>query len=148
MSDPGSLKYRMAIALLALIAAVVAVYLHLWKLGLVGPLSCTADQGCQVAMTSRWGWFAGIDVALIGAVGYTAVLAAALWGLQPRWQRHRAPTIALLCLIVPAAIFTVRLKYAEWFVLRTFCAWCFESTVTITLCLVLAAMDWRRVRAQ
>jgi uncharacterized membrane protein len=43
-------------------------------------------------------------------------------------------------------VFTLRLKYYEWFVLRTFCVWCFESTVTILLCLVLAWLDWRRVR--
>jgi uncharacterized membrane protein len=136
----------MAIAVLALVAALVALYLHLWKEGLVGPLTCTGDQGCQVAMMSRWGWFLGVDVALIGALGYTLMLGVALWGLQPAWQRHRAPTLALLALIVPAVAFTVRLKYAEWFILKTFCSWCFESAVTITLCLVLAALDWRRVR--
>ena len=110
------------------------------------PLTCSADQGCQVAMMSPWGWFLGIDVALIGAIGYTAILAAAIWGLQPGWADRRAPTIALLVLILPAVLFTVRLKHAEWAILRTFCIWCFESTVTITLCLVLVLLDWKRVR--
>ena len=53
----------------------------------------------------------------------------------------------LLGLIVPAVLFTVRLKYAEWFVLRTFCPWCFVGTVTILLRLVLARFDLRRVGA-
>jgi uncharacterized membrane protein len=67
--------------------------------------------------------------------------------LSPGRAGSTAPTLLLLWLIVPAVLFTIRLKYAEWVVLGTFCPWCFESTVTITLCLVLAVLDYRRVRA-
>jgi uncharacterized membrane protein len=136
----------MAIAVLALLAALVALYLHLWKLGLVGALTCTANRGCEVAMTSRWGWFLGLDVALIGVLGYSAILAVALWGSQPERAWSPTPTLVLLALIVPAVLFTVRLKWAEWVILRTFCPWCFESTVTIAVSLVLALLDLRRVR--
>jgi uncharacterized membrane protein len=144
VSNP--LRYRMAIALLALVAGLVALYLHLWKAGLTGPLTCTAERGCEIAMMSPWGWFLGLDVALIGTVGYVLVLAGALWGLHPRWTDSPAPSLLLLGLILPAVLFTVRLKYAEWVILGTFCPWCFESTLTITLCLVLAWLDYRRVR--
>ena len=145
MTNP--LRYRMAIALLALVAALVALYLHLWKAGYTGPLTCTGNRGCEIAMMSRWGWFLGVDVALIGAVGYLLLLGAALWGLSPGRARSAAPTLLLLGLIVLAVLFTIRLKYGEWVVLGTFCPWCFESTVTITLCLVLVLLDLRRVRA-
>lgn len=144
MSNP--LRYRMAIAILALAAALVALYLHLWKLGLTGPLTCTANQGCEIAMTSSWSWFLGVDVALIGAVGYSLILGVALWGAHPGRAGSSAPSLLLLALILPAVLFTIRLKYAEWFVLRTFCPWCFESTVTIVACLALALLDLRRVR--
>ena len=97
-------------------------------------------------MTSPWGWFLGVDVALIGALGYAAILGVALWGAQPSRAGSPVPSLALLALIIPAVLFTVRLKWAEWVVLKTFCPWCFESTVTIVLCLVLALLDLRRVR--
>ena len=144
MANP--LRYRMAIAILALVAALVALYLHLWKLGLTGTLTCTANRGCEVAMTSGWGWFLGIDVGLIGAVGYGLILGVALWGAHPTRQESSTPSLLLLALIVPAVLFTIRLKYAEWFVLKTFCPWCFESTVTIVACLALALLDLRRTR--
>jgi uncharacterized membrane protein len=144
MSNP--LRYRMTIALLALIAALVALYLHLWKLGYTGPLSCTSGRGCETAMLSPWGWFLGVDVALIGTGGYLLILGAALWGLSPARERSRTPTLVLLALIVPAFLFTIRLKHAEWFILRTFCPWCLESAVTITVCLILVLLDDRRVR--
>ena len=136
----------MAVAVLALVALLVALYLHLWKLGLVGSLTCTSGRGCEVAMTSSWGWFLGLDVALIGAVGYALILGVGLWGAQPARAWSPAPTVLLLALIVPAVLFTVRLKWAEWVILETFCPWCFESTVTIAVCLVLALLDLRRVR--
>jgi uncharacterized membrane protein len=144
MSNP--LRYRMIIAVLALVACLVAVYLHLWKLGLVGAIACTANRGCEVAMTSQWSWFLGMDVALIGALGYAAILGTALWGAQPTRAWSPTPTLVLLALIVPAVLFTVRLKWAEWVVLKTFCPWCFESTLTILICLALALLDLRRVR--
>jgi uncharacterized membrane protein len=144
MSNP--LRYRMAIAVLALVASLVALYLHLWKLGLVGSIACTANRGCEVAMTSPWSWFLGLDVALIGALGYALLLGVALWGAQPARAWSPAPTLVLLAVIVPAVLFTVHLKWAEWVVLKTFCPWCFESTVTIVVCLVLALLDLRRVR--
>ena len=97
-------------------------------------------------MTSSWSWFMGVDVALIGAVGYALILGVALWGAQPAQASSPVPTILLLGLIVPAVLFTIRLKWAEWVVLKTFCPWCFESTVTIALCLVLALLDLRRLR--
>jgi hypothetical protein len=46
-----------------LVAALVALYLHLWKAGFTGPLTCTGNRGCEIAMLSRWGWFLGVDVA-------------------------------------------------------------------------------------
>ena len=144
MSNP--LRYRMIIAVLALVAFLVAVYLHLWKLGLVGAISCTANRGCEVAMTSQWSWFLGIDVALIGALGYAAILGTALWGAQPARGWSPAPTLVLLVLIVPAVLFTARLNRAESVVLKTFCPWCFESTLTILICLALALLDLRRLR--
>jgi uncharacterized membrane protein len=142
----NQLRYRMAIAVLALAAGLVALYLHLWKLGLAGMLTCTANHGCEAAMTSSWSWFLGVDVALIGAVGYGLMLGVALWGVHPSRGASATPSLLLLALIVPAVLFTIRLKYAEWFVLRTFCPWCFESTVTIVACLALALLDLRRVR--
>jgi uncharacterized membrane protein len=136
--------YRMAIALLALINMLVATYLHLWKTGRAGTLACTGSGGCAIAQFSKYGWFLGVDVALIGAVGYAVLLLVTLVSLQPRHLDARRMSAALLALIIPASLFTVRLKYGEWVVLRVFCPWCLISAVSITACLILALLDWRR----
>jgi len=133
------------IALTALVSGTVATYLHLWKLGLAGTLACGGGHGCELVQFSSWSWFLGYDVAFIGAVGYTLIFVTALIGTLPRWQDDRRNTILLACLVYPAILFTLRLKYAEFIILKTFCPWCAISAVTITLHGILVALDWRRV---
>jgi uncharacterized membrane protein len=141
------MKYRMTICFTSLVAGLVALYLHLWKAGKVGPLACTAGGGCELVQTSQYGSFLGVDVALIGTLGYMLLFVASLVGLQPRWADARWPTLVLMLLIWPAVLFTLWLKYGELLVLRSFCPWCAVSAVAITLCAVMVILDWRRVRS-
>ena len=140
-----SLTQRHWIALTALISGIVALYLHLYKIGLVGAIACTASGGCEIAQFSASGSFLGVDVALIGTLGYAAILATALVGTLARYHNARWVTLTLMALIYPAILFTLRLKYYEFIVLKTFCPWCAVSATTILLHGVLVAYDWRRV---
>lgn len=137
--------HRMAIALLAAVNAMVALYLHLWKIGLMGTLTCGADHGCEVVQFSSYGQFLGVDVALIGTVGYALVFVTAMVAIQERHADAPWGTRALQALIIPAFLFTLRLKYGEFIVLKSFCPWCAISAVSITTCLVLVTLDARRV---
>lgn len=139
-----SVTSRMAIALASLISGIVALYLHLWKLGLTGSLACSGSGGCEYIQGSRFGWFLGVDVALIGAVGYSLLFVTAVIGTLPRFETARWPNTVLQILIWPAVLFTLRLKYAEFIILKGFCPWCAVSAVTITLCAILVVMDRRR----
>jgi uncharacterized membrane protein len=134
---------RMTIAFLSLVAGMSAIYLHLYKLGVVGDLSCSSG-GCDRAMYSVWGWFFGIDVALIGVVGYILLLTTSLLSLQDRFKDARWPVTALLVLAVLGFLFTLRLKYGEFIVLRTFCPWCAISATCITLITILSVIEYRR----
>ena len=140
------MTYRMALALVALIDAIVALYLHLWKIGLAGTLSCGEEHGCEVVQLSSYGYFLGVDVALIGAVGWGAVFVVAVLGTLPRWEDARWPTAALSTLVYPALLFTLRLKYGEFIVLRSFCPWCAVNAVVVVIASVLVSLDWRRLR--
>ncbi len=135
----------MGIALASLVSGFVALYLHLWKLGLTGALACTGSGGCEYVQGSRYGWFLGVDVALIGAVGYALVFVVAMIGTTPRHENARWPNTVLQCLIWPAVLFTVRLKYGEFIVLKSFCPWCLASAAAITICAFLVVRDRRRL---
>ena len=141
------LSYRQIIAVVALINAFVATYLHLWKIGKAGTLACGDGHGCAIVQMSSYGWFLGVDVALIGAVGYTLILLTAVVGSMPSREDARWPALALAALVYPAILFTLRLKYGEFIVLRSFCPWCAISAVSITLLGVIVALDLRRTRS-
>ena len=140
------LSYRQLVAVIALVNAFVATYLHLWKIGKAGALACGGSGGCAVVQFSSWSWFLGVDVALIGAIGYALIVLVAVIGSVEARADARGAALALAALVYPAILFTARLKYAEFFVLRTFCPWCAISAVSITVLGVLVALDLRRVR--
>lgn len=137
----------MIIALSSLASGLVALYLHLWKLGLAGSLACGGEGGCAYVQGSQYSWFLGVDVALIGTVGYALIFLVAIVGTSERWSDSLLITRLLQALIWPAVLFTVRLKWAEFIILEAFCPWCAVSAVTITLCAILVTLDARRLRA-
>jgi uncharacterized membrane protein len=139
------LLYRQAIAVLALIAGLVALYLHLVKIGVFGFPACGRGNECVQAWFSSYGSFLGYDVALIGAVGYGLLTLVAIIGTLPKYEDSRGITTIMMVLIVAAVIFTWRLKYGEWVMMKIFCVWCAESFVTIHACMVLAWLDRRRL---
>ncbi len=138
---------RMLIALASLVSGMVALYLHLWKIGKAGSLACGGGGGCVFVQGSKYGWFLGVDVALIGTIGYALIFVVALVGTSARWADAPAITRMLQWLIWPAVLFTIRLKWAEFVILKSFCPWCAVSAVTITLCAILVTLDARRLAA-
>lgn len=145
-TERNPLIFRQSIAVLAFAAALVALYLHLVKIGVFGIPACGPGHGCVQAWYSKWGSFLGVDVALIGAVGYALLTIVAIVGTLPRFEEDPRITTLLLVLIVAAVAFTWRLKYGEWVVMKIFCPWCFESFATIHISLALAWLDRRRLR--
>ncbi len=139
------MSIRKFITVASLVNVMVALYLHLWKIGVVGSLACTGTGGCAYVQGSRYGWFLGVDVALIGVVGYTLLFLIALVGSFPRYEDARWPNRMLQMAVWPALLFTVRLKYGEFVVLKGFCPWCAVSAVSITLFAVLVVIDARRL---
>ena len=112
--------YRMAIALLALLNSLVADLPAPLEDGAGGHAGrAPSSGGCETAQFSQYGWFLGVDVALIGAVVYAVLLVVALWSASSHGTSTRgAEHAACSALVVPAFLFTLRLKYGEWVVLE------------------------------
>lgn len=137
------MRHRQAIALLALIGFFVSLYLWLYKIGLIGELKC-GSGACEYVQTSRWSVLFGVPVAFYGVVGYAALLAVALVGLQPAFLTRRGPSRLLAALATGGLAFTVYLTYVELFVIGAVCRWCVSSAVIIGLIWVLAMMGLRK----
>jgi uncharacterized membrane protein len=131
------MRHRQATALLSLVGLFVALYLWLYKIGLIGTLQC-GTGGCEVVQTSRYAVFLGLPVALYGVGGYAALFAVSIVGLRPRYLLSVAPTRILLALATGGFLFTVYLNYVQLFRIHAFCPWCFTSAVIMTAIWVIA----------
>jgi uncharacterized membrane protein len=137
------MKYRMTAAALSLVGLFVSAYLWLYKTGRLGTIAC-GTGGCETVQLSEWSRFMGIDVALIGMVGYVGLLLLSLGALQPPLVRVRWPGTLLALLSGVGVAFAVYLTYLELFVIHAICRWCVGSAVIITGVFVVALLDHRR----
>jgi uncharacterized membrane protein len=135
--------YRMGAAVLSLVGLFVSAYLYLYKIGRIGTLACGAG-GCETVQTSVWSRFAGVEVSLIGIVGYALLFAVALAGLRPAQAERRWPAQLLAALAAGGVLFTVYLTYLELFVIHAICRWCVGSAVIIVGLFALAQLELRR----
>jgi uncharacterized membrane protein len=133
---------RMAIALLCLAGIFISAYLWMFKLGLLGELAC-GTGGCVTVQLSPHSQFLGIDVALIGLLGYVVLFGLAMAALQPGLAAARWPVQALAGLSAGAVLFTAYLKYLEFFVIHAVCRWCVASAVIIATVFVLSLLEAR-----
>jgi len=141
------MKFRMLAALLSLAGILVSVYLWMFKHGYIGTLAC-GTGGCETVQLSAYSSFLGVDVALIGIVGYVVLLGVALVGLQPAWLGRREPARATVLLALGGVAFAAYLTWLELFVIHAICRWCVGSAVLITALLVVGVADLRRVARQ
>lgn len=131
----------MIVAVLALTGALVALYLTLYKLGVIGQLVCQVGS-CERVNSSRWATFLGLPVAAWGVGAYLLILALALAGLQGLSSRPIAWALTLLS--GWGVLFSAWLTYLELFVIHAVCMWCVISATLVTLIFITSVIDLRR----
>ncbi|HEX9282606.1 MAG TPA: vitamin K epoxide reductase family protein [Gemmatimonadales bacterium] len=133
---------RQAIVLLALVGLLIATYLWLYKIGVLGELRCGTGS-CEYVQTSRYADLLGIPVAFYGVAGYAALFVLGLAGLQPAWAGDRRLTVLVSGLATAGFAFTLYLTYVELFVLHAICRWCVASAAIMTAIWVLSLAGLR-----
>jgi uncharacterized membrane protein len=136
------MRYRQAIALLALVGLFVALYLWLHALGYGGPLKC-GTGGCDTVQASQYAVLLGIPVAFYGVVGYLGILIVSLIALRPAAAQDRRWTVLLVVLSTVGFLFTAYLTYLELFVIHAICRWCVGSAVIIAAIWIVALFSLR-----
>jgi len=95
--------------------------------------TCTLGTSCLKVQTSEWSKLAGVPVALIGLIGYIAILASLL---LPEREETRVATLGLT---VIGFGFSAYLTYRELFSIHAVCEWCASSAVIMTILFLCAA---------
>jgi uncharacterized membrane protein len=137
-------RHRMAVAVLALVGALVSMYLLLYKLGIVGTLACGPGGGCERVQASRWSSLLGVPVAAYGVVGYAVLMGIALYGLRLEQLDRPHATRWLVRLSALGFLFSLYLLALELFVIHSVCRWCAVSGLIITAILAVAIVGLQR----
>jgi uncharacterized membrane protein len=122
---------RLASAGVALAGLAVAGYLTGVHYAGVEPV-CAIAHGCATVQKSQYAELAGVPVALLGVIGYVAILVTLL-----RDDDTARAATALLSL--GGAGFSAWLTYVEVAKLDAICIWCVGSAICMVLLAVLAS---------
>jgi uncharacterized membrane protein len=136
----------MIVAALALAGIFISVYLTLYKLGVIGELSCSIGS-CETVNTSRWSIFLGLPVAAWGLLFYLDVFGVALLGTMPRWENQPVISIVLVVQAAIGVLFSAWLTYLELAVIHAICIWCVTSAVIVVVILLVSVADLREARS-
>lgn len=119
---------RLRWAMLAITALGIALTIYLTYIHYEGlnPV-CSLGQSCIKVQTSIWSKLAGVPVALIGLIGYVAIL-----GTQLLSDREEV-RLALVGQTMVGFGFSMYLTYREIFSIHAICEECATSAVFITL---------------
>jgi uncharacterized membrane protein len=112
----------------------ISAYLTYVHYAGVSPV-CEIAHGCEKVQTSEWSKLAGIPVALLGLLGYAAILASL-------FVPGEAGLLAGAAMAVVGWGFSAYLTYREVFTIQAICIWCVASAVLLT---VLAAVTVARL---
>ena len=135
----------MIVAALALAGIFISLYLTLYKLGVIGELTCSIGS-CETVNTSKWSTFLHLPVAAWGLLFYAEVFLISLLGTMPRFENE--PLVSLL-LVADAGIgvlFSAWLTYLELAVIHAICIWCVTSAGIVLTILLVAIADLREIR--
>lgn len=130
---------------LAVVGLAVAGYLSYVETQMVSAM-CGPVGDCNAVQSSAYArLFGTVPVAIVGAMGYLAVLAAWYW--ERRSADGALATLVTFGIALCGVCFSLYLTYLEPFVIRAVCAWCLTSSVVITLILLVSVGPARRALA-
>jgi uncharacterized membrane protein len=125
---------------LTVVGLAVASYLTYIHYAGIKPLCGRNGGGCEIVQTSEYSKLAGVPVALIGLIGYVAILGSLL---VPENETSRLATVAFT---VIGFGFSAYLTYRELYSIHHICEYCVSSAVIVTLLMCLAI--WRFLRGE
>src|SRR5947209_672363 len=116
----------------------VASYLTYIHYAGIKPLCGRGGGGCEIVQSSQYSRLAGVPVALIGLLGYVAILGSLL---APESEQSRFATVAFTLI---GFGFSAYLTYRELFSIHHLCEWCLSSAIIVTILALLSIVRFLR----
>src|SRR5688500_7401372 len=132
-----SIRLRRISIILAVLGMMISGYLTWVHLTNGSALCVGGGGGCDAVQQSIYSDVAGIPVALIGLLGYAAILACLL---LEKWNARFAQIAphAVFGVSLVGVLYSAYLTYLELFVIRAICQYCVASAVLMLAVLGIA----------
>lgn len=132
MNFPSEATLRRLIAFVAALGIGVATYITITDNGGGAPTCLAGGTGCETVANSSYSHLAGINVAVLGIVGYALLLASAFFA-------NDTARLGGFVAALGGFGYSVFLTYLEIFKIEAICQWCVGSAALMTIIFLLSA---------
>ena len=129
--------YRASVTLV-IVGLLVSIYMTIYKVTSNDSM-CLGSGDCSTVNASKYSEVNGIPVAVLGILGYAAILAVHYFENRNRFFKQNG-TLMIFGMALTGFIFTVWLIYIEIALLGAICPFCVTSQVAMTIIFIIAVM--------
>jgi uncharacterized membrane protein len=142
-TEPRYLLRPILLAMIALLAVggmAISSYLAYGNIG-DESLYCELGHGCDAVQASEYSVVLGVPIAVLGALLYLAILAAAVVGLSRSSRFRELPSLALFGMSLAGTLYSGYLAWVELYRIESVCMWCTISAIIVTAILIASAVN-------
>ena len=123
---------------LTIIGLLVSIYMTIYKITSNDSM-CIGSGDCKTVNASRYAEVYGVPVAVLGVLGYSAILAVLL--LEPRVEfLEENGTLAFFGLSLVGFLFTLYLIFVEVALIKAYCPFCITSQTVMTIIFIISVI--------
>ncbi len=137
-----SKRLRQITIALTIIGLLVSIYMTIYKLT-NNESMCIGSSGCSEVNASRYSEINGIPVAVLGVVGYAAILALLFLEQRSGFIQENGSMIFFGISLI-GFLFTLYLIYIEIALIKAYCPFCLASQAVMIVIFIISVIRLAR----
>lgn len=135
-------RLRQITIALAILGLLVSIYMTVYKFT-NNESMCIGSAGCSEVNASRYSEINGIPVAVLGVVGYTAILALLFLERKPGILQQNG-SMVFFGISLLGFLFTLYLIYLEVALIKAYCPFCLTSQAVMIIIFIISVIRLTR----
>lgn len=131
-------RLRQITIALTIIGLLVSIYMTIYKVT-NNESMCIGSSGCSEVNASRYSEINGIPVAVLGVLGYAAILALLFLEQRPGIFQQNG-TMMFFGISLLGFLFTLYLIYLEIALIKAYCPFCLTSQAVMTFIFIISVI--------
>jgi uncharacterized membrane protein len=137
-----SKRLRQITIALTIIGLLVSIYMTIYKFT-NNESMCIGSSGCSEVNASRYSEINGIPVAVLGVIGYAAILALLFLEQKPGFIQENGSMIFFGISLI-GFLFTLYLIYLEIALIKAYCPFCLASQAVMIVLFIISVIRLAR----